>query len=125
MRMGRCPSRHQILTGEQKIQLQLPTTMASCPMPMPTHLVPLARATDLMETSHSIRATVVTWGYDLATAKSFDGGVGGRALSPSLSLWPSTLTAYLTWSKAALLLEHGADLRRDDGLDQVSRTPQG
>ena len=39
------------LRHDQKIQIQLPTPLAGCQMPMPTHTVPLARAANLARTS--------------------------------------------------------------------------
>lgn len=42
-------------------------------MPMPSHIAPLARAADILETGHYIRATVTEWGFNLEAAKSIDG----------------------------------------------------
>ena len=61
------------LSEAVKDQIQLPTALAGCQMPMPTELVPLARAADLMETGHILRTTVTGWGYDLAIARQVDG----------------------------------------------------
>ena len=61
------------LTSDQKEQVQLPTVLGGCQMPMPIRTVPLARAADLMETGVGIRRAVMEWGYDIDTAKAVDG----------------------------------------------------
>jgi len=63
---------HQ-LTSHQKQQVQLPTVMGGCQMPMPIHMVPLARAADLIESGTAVRQAVVGWGFDLETARTVDG----------------------------------------------------
>ena len=67
------------LTDSQKVQVQLPTVMSGCQMPMPTLIVPLARAADIMETGHYIRSTITAWGYDLSVARSLDGADAAMA----------------------------------------------
>jgi len=61
------------LTEQQKTQVQLPTSHGGCQMPMPTTLVPVARAADLMEVGLHVRHAVVSWGFSLETAKEADG----------------------------------------------------
>ena len=61
------------LSPQQKTQLELPTDLGGCQMPMPTHVAPLARAADVMETGHKLRGKVEIWGYDTETARGLDG----------------------------------------------------
>jgi len=61
------------LTGSERLQLQLPTDHAGCQMPMPTAMVPVARAADLIEVGVPLRQAIVGWGIDLVTAASVDG----------------------------------------------------
>jgi len=58
---------------DQREQIQLPTALAGCQMPMPTSVTPMARAATLMETGHAVRSAVVAWGYSLDSARSADG----------------------------------------------------
>jgi hypothetical protein len=61
------------LSEDQRAQVQLPTCLAGCQMPMPTLIVPLARAAGVLETGLAVRNSVEKWGYDLATARRVDG----------------------------------------------------
>ena len=49
------------LTEEHKAQVQLPTERSGCQMPMPTTMLPAARAADLIENGPHIRQVVVGW----------------------------------------------------------------
>ena len=61
------------LTSEQKMQVQLPTERSGCQMPMPTTLLPAARAADLIEVGPHIRQAVIEWGFVVEAAKGVDG----------------------------------------------------
>ena len=61
------------LTDAQKIQVQLPTVLSGCQMPMPTFLVPLANVAGIIETGHHLRCVVPGWGYGLDDARIVDG----------------------------------------------------
>ena len=61
------------LTDQQREQVELPTRKGGCQMPMPTRLVPMVRAADIMESGLALRTAVVSWGYSLETARSVDG----------------------------------------------------
>jgi hypothetical protein len=41
-------------------------------MPMPTRIVPVARAADLMENGHAIRHAITKWGASLDVATGLD-----------------------------------------------------
>ena len=61
------------LLESQRGQVELPTCMAGLQMPMPTSMVPLARAASIVETGPCVRASVARWGYTAQEAKALDG----------------------------------------------------
>ena len=63
----------QPLTLVQRKQVELPTSLGGLQMPMPTSLVPMARAAGLMESGPGVRAAIGGWGYDVETAFATDG----------------------------------------------------
>ena len=61
------------LTDQQRVQIQLPTQLSGCQMPMPTGMLPAARAAALIEVGPHVRQAVSEWGFGIETAKSVDG----------------------------------------------------
>ena len=61
------------LTEAERNQIELPTHLGGFQMPMPTSIVPLARAAGIMETGPHVRAAVAQWGFSLDVAKTVDG----------------------------------------------------
>ena len=61
------------LMGAERVQVELPTTYAGLQMPMPTTMVPLARAAGLIEVGPALRHTLTAnWGCDSGTAQALD-----------------------------------------------------
>ena len=84
-----------VLTDAQRAQVELPTSMGGLQMPMPMHMVPLARAACLIEAGPAIRATIASWGFGVHVAQAMDGvedaiaeGLAQDLLAQGISIGP-------------------------------------